>query len=759
MTWLEQATRWYGVLLALTVGWAPLVQLLCDGLPDRGASVVRPLALLGVVYPLWLLSSLDLLPYSSAGLWITLVVGAIVGWTWAIRDRRLSRSWLTSMLVAEIIAAASFAAYVWLRGYTPEILNTEKPMDSAFLAASTRADAMPPEDPWFAGEPINYYYLGYVLHGAVTRLAGVPSSVGFNLALATTFSMTVTAAAGLGFNAVRPWFSRRRAVVAGTLAAVLLALVGNLYAAKRFVEDPATTYETSWWQGIGWNASRVVYDRLSADQPREETINEFPYFSFLLGDLHPHLIALPYTQVALMLALNLLLQPARATTAPHRRWTTVAVTGAVVGSLYAINSWDYPTYLAVAIAALWVARRGAARRAWWIDLAVLTGASIVAWLPFFVTFAPLTGGRAAGLAADLDDLPIVGRLLALVGTVTWDHTSVGEFLTVFGVPYAIGLLFLGSRLLHPRVWNTLPRPSAAVAGALVVGCAVAILLPAPLLVVCGLPLLAAVILVARDPMPNPRTLATALIAAGLALVLLTEFFYVRDVFNSRFNTLFKVYYQAWTLFALATALACVALWREAWPRRIARPALWIVVGVALLAGAVYPAVATYRWTAEFGDWKGLDGAAYLGELDRGELEAIRWLRANATSDDVILEAASARCAYTGLSRVSSLTGVPTIIGWDNHERQWRSGQPDLLAEIAPRLEAVRTGYEEPSSEVLERYGVTLIIVGRLERERTGACSFHDPYPSTNNPSFPGDGWELAFASGDVNIFRRQESDA
>ena len=88
-------------------------------------------------------------------------------------------------------------------------------MDSAFLASSARTEAIPPPDPWFAGEPINYYYLGYLIYGSLTRLAGVPATTGFNLALATTFSLVVTAAVGLGYDAARfGWrrLSRRSAV-------------------------------------------------------------------------------------------------------------------------------------------------------------------------------------------------------------------------------------------------------------------------------------------------------------------------------------------------------------------------------------------------------------------------------------------------------------------------------------------------------------------------------------------------------------------
>ncbi len=766
MSWLEASARWYAVLLLLTWGWAPLVRLLLWRLPDGGASVVRPLALLGVVYPSWLVASLGLLPYSTAGLWVTLAVGAAVGWALVLRRGAVDRAWLRSLLVVEALSLVAFFGYVWLRGFTPELLGTEKPMDAAFLSSSARTTAMPPPDPWFAGEPINYYYLGYLLHGALTRLAGVVSTTGFNLALATTFSSALVAAAGVGFDAARPWFSRRRAAVVGALAAVLLVGIGNLYAAVRLLQTPRETFGAWWWDkeyGVGWRASRIVCDgaRVANDCPRPavETINEFPFFSFLLGDLHPHVMALPLTIVALALALNLLLRgigPAGGRNGDL--WATFIATGAVVGSLYALNSWDFPTYLLVVLAAAWIglAGREEGRRA--TAALVLVAASVVAWLPFVVRFVPPVGAGAPELPAVLRDLPVVPSLLTAVAIHPGERTSTGEFLTMFGIPYGLGLWLIGSGARRRRAegGNAASRFSAVAA---VIGLLVpAVLLSAPLLFVCGVPLVAAVAALGRDRSPAARTIATGLFALGFALVIAVELFYIRDAFGDRMNTLFKVYYQVWTLFAFAGALACVVIWREARPRRVARPALFAYVAIALAAGAAYPALASYRWTDEFAGWDGLDGLAYVDSTAPDELAALRWLQANARHDDVLAEAPG--CAYrppgdVPFNRAAAYTGAPTVIGWNNHQRQWRSGQPALIAAIGPREEDVAGIFAEPRGELLDRYGVTLLYVGRYERaDYDPGCDIADGYPAVKSPGYPGDGWEIAFAQGDVRIFRR-----
>src|SRR5215204_5522013 len=305
MSWVEAAARWYLVLAAVTWAFSPAVSWLCRPLPDRGVTLARPIAMLAAVYPAWLLASFHRVPYSGSAVTAVVIVAALLGWTLILRRRQADRAWLLSLVLVEVASLLLFAAYVWLRGYTPQILGTEKPMDVAFLASSTRGVTIPPPDPWFAGEPINYYYLGYLVHGTVGRLSGIAPEIGFNLALATIFSTTAVAAYGVASNAVRPWLGQRLAASGGLFAMFAVAISGNLYAPSRVIQDPFGTISPRWWDsvtGLGWRSSRIVCDGARVDNrcpfPATETINEFPFFSFLLGDLHPHLMALPFTVVA-----------------------------------------------------------------------------------------------------------------------------------------------------------------------------------------------------------------------------------------------------------------------------------------------------------------------------------------------------------------------------------------------------------------------------------------------------------------------------
>ena len=195
---------------------------------------------------------------------------------------------------------------------------------------------------------------------------------------------------------------------------------------------------------------------------------------------------------------------------------------------------------------------------------------------------------------------------------------------------------------------------------------------------------------------------------------------------------------------------------------MSRTGLVALTVVAVAAGLVYPILASVhwtRWSPRFAAWNGLDGIAYLAEIDPAELAAIRWLQANAQPGDVVLEAAG--CSYRPngdipLSRVSAYTGIPTVVGWGHtHETQWRAGQPDQMAEIGQREQDVARLFAEPRGDLLDRYGVTLLFVGRYEEgDWQSECAAAGPYPGLDEPGFPGPGWESVFAEGDVRIYRR-----
>jgi YYY domain-containing protein len=783
MSWFDEIARWYLVTLAAGLAVAPLCAWLFRRIPGHGAFFARPVGLLAVVWPVWFLAGISPFPYRDLTLVLAWIAVAAASWSVAWRYRFLSSEWLRPWLAAEATFLIAFLAFLWFKGYVPKIAGTEKPMDAAFLSATMRATDMPPADPWMAGETINYYYLGYLINGTIARIADLPSWIAFNLALASVFAMSVAAAAGLAWGLVRSNFGPRVAVAAGAFAAFLIMIAGNMRGPIELLRDRDYTWNTFWYQNIGWRSSRVIVD--NGQSLDGETIQEFPSFSFVLGDLHPHVHALPFTIVILALAVSLF-RRVHADWDPFawRNWGEFVATGLILGALYPLNSWDFPTYgVAIAVA---LAFSTGLNWDWVQQIVVLGVVAVVAWSPFWVSFVPFSGPGNQ----DLTSIPGLRFIQKNLAGYSGERTSAGEYLTVWGLLWAIAMVFLIVETI--ATWPERSEPAAdappqppymrgAIVAAVLIFVLIAMAIPAPVLVLAGIPiaLAARLIWLRMDGARDLTMLVCVLYAAGWGITVLTEFFYIRDVFNSRFNTLFKIYYQVWTLLGIAAAIAIALLWQRAAASAPRRSALTAALAVGFAAGLVYPVVSIKTWFDYLNpsrDWAGLDGLAPHGTeafiLDpanpvgntgksRDDVSAIRWLNEHARPGDVILEAAG--CGYTingelPTSRFSAFTGVPTVIGWNGHEGQWRGGQPDLLAQIDPRAGDVSSMFGDPdpvANPLFDQYGITLLVVGDLEKYGVNDedCTRAGPYESITVPGYPGEGWTLVY-DGQTKIYRR-----
>ena len=335
---MGETLSWWLVVEAMGIVVFPLVYLFFPRLPDRGYAFAKAFGVLIIGYLFWVLGTAWVLPNSAGGIiWTMIIIGVPSGFiAWRRKDelvRYFDEKW-TLILTIEALFFLAFIFAAFLRSYVPEIAGTEKPMDFAFLNAATRVEHFPPNDPWLSGHSISYYYGGYFLVAMVGKLAAVDTSIGYNLGLAMTAALAVVGAFGLVYNLValhrtsaNPAKGEKAAsvlgwpVVFGLAAAILLVVMANLEGLLEFlaahgvgsegfwkwvdikglspsVGPTDTWYPTQhWWW---WRAARIV----SPSAP--ETITEFPFFSFLLGDLHPHVMALPFGVLGIAAGLRLL---------------------------------------------------------------------------------------------------------------------------------------------------------------------------------------------------------------------------------------------------------------------------------------------------------------------------------------------------------------------------------------------------------------------------------------------------------------------
>src|SRR4051795_8545243 len=630
---MTAALRFFVLIEVLGLAATPLAAVALARLPGGGLAFAKPLGLLLVTWTVWVLGSIGVA--QSTVLWIVVVAllagaGALV--LWRLRPAIPRGGFLWS----EGLALGAFALMALLVAYSPDVWQTEKPMDMAFINAAGDARHFPPEDPWMAGEDLNYYYLGHLMASGVIRLSAVAPDVGYNLAIAMFFALSVVAAFGLAY-------AIGGRVVIGLWGVVLCLLAGTIGSGLDLLHHAGPLREYDWFA-----ASRVI----------PGTINEFPAFSFTLADLHGHVMALPFSLLALAFGLQVAMRGPAPPPARFPAALELVCAAIAVGTLYAINAWSFPVIAGlVALCAVVRVRatpsvRERARTLAW--MAVMLLLAVLAVLPFLLTYDAAADGLAsvpkrAGFASWVkDNGAIYGLLAYLVFTA-----------------YVVALI----RSRHP--WRT---AGWMLAVALFAG---SLLAPADLTAVALLAALCSIAayLAFLARAPSAERFTWVLIGGGLLCLLIPELVYVRDSFDGsslyRMNTVFKLGYNAWLLLAIAGAPAIV--WSWSWMRRRARVAqlAWGIPLLALLAlAAVYPVAGAYARKGGFEHSPHLDGLRWLAESAPGDPGAIEWLRDHAPHDSVVLEAVGDDYSGFGHARISSFTGLPTVMGWPGHELQW-----------------------------------------------------------------------------------------
>ena len=802
---LHAVTWWLGAeVLALAA--VPYAFLLFHRLPDRGYSLSKALGFLVFGYLIWLIGSFGLLPNSRGLAVFVLFLLVTASLFVASRHKEQLAAFLKGnlryVLFVEALFVVSYTTWVVVRAYSPQIQGTEKPMDFAFMNSILQSESFPPHDPWLSGLSISYYYFGYLIAGSMTALTNVPSAIAYNLAVALLFSLTVLGAYGISYNLAESasWGMRRIiripapyvigltgvlfTIGLGNLEGILEMLRAHGFGSGAFwswvgidgLKEPynsAHWYPTdNWWW---WRATRVI-GTIVDGRNVDYTITEFPFFSFLLGDLHPHVMTLPSVFLALALSLNLLLsgETPGFSVFKKRPFHLLGI-ALCLGGLGFMNSWDYPTYVSLFLGAgvLCLLRtEGRLSVKGLMDLAIWASGIVALSLLLYTPFYWNTGlGLLAVLSPGGEDgnafpgLPVAlwrgptsrpfhllliwGPFFFLTGSYILCRTAERHRTTAIaaGVVFASLLVLLGV-----IEWGLFSNPERGKALVLAVVQRGWLLLP-----LCAIG--AGVLSRAKEragaesasdgPQWAPAAFVGILIAFALLLLLTCEAVFLRDVFDNRMNTVFKLYYQAWALLAVASTFALYYIsW--AWSRSAARWVLgrisWSAAAGLLLAGmAVYPVASIVDRTDGGRNPPTLNGLDFISRGDPHEAEALGWLMRNVRGDAVVLEATGGE--YSEFGRVSSRTGLPTVIGWYGHEVQWR-GSDREFKDRPKDVDAVYSTLDKGQiAPILAKYGVLYIYVGALERRK---------YPKEALDAFP-QYMDVAFKNDGVIVYRVMSS--
>ncbi|HYE82824.1 MAG TPA: DUF2298 domain-containing protein [Clostridia bacterium] len=659
--------KWWLYILLIGILFLPVTQKVFRGFFDRGYGFSKVIGILVLAYGSWLLSTYSIiLPLA----FIPVVLLACKGSDTlvVIKENRYI------ILFEELLFLAMLLLWCYVRGLQPDIYGLEKYMDFGFVNAILRADSMPPIDIWFAGKGINYYYFGHYICAYLTRLTGIEPAVAYNLMIAALFSLSFLLTFSITANLLHllKRFSMKKMVIAGLIAASLLAFGGNLHS---FIYGYGVGVESEYFYP---DSTRYIGYNPSTD---DKTIHEFPSYSFIVSDLHGHISDIPTVLTFMALIISCF---AAGEGTGRLGYGKLVLLGLLLSCIYMTNTWDYPIYITVlSIIMLYrhihsyimvgTKSENPVVKTLVIVLSI-TGLSQLFALPYSLRFE----GIAAGVGLVHYRTPLY-QLAILWGYQLFYVLCFFVFLIITTV----------SRMKLRSKEDIKIKQRAGWLGRLVKNTTVS------------------------------DILCFILCCCGLGLLLIPEVLFVSDIYYNgyhRANTMFKLTYQAFILFCIAAGYIIVRIPSAMHRKSAGTLAAAMLLIVYLLPMSYFPlAVKGYYNTLKPSQYKGLDGLQFIKAKYPEDYSVIEWLNINVQGQPTILEANGD--SYSNYCRISMATGLPTVQGWYVHEWLWRNDK----IEPGNRGREVQTVYEsqdkDATRDIIRKYDIRYIIIGDLERDK------------------------------------------
>jgi uncharacterized membrane protein len=677
MEWLIISFNWYLILLILGIIFFPITKKVLSKLTvDDGYPFAKTFAIVFLSYTIYLLSSLKILPFERISLFFLLIFFSFFNFFFAKKIFRLfssinqiKTSKLTVIFFEELLFLFSFIFLVFIRGQEPSIRGLEKFMDFGFINSILRTRFFPPLDMWYSadninpnGYPINYYYFGHLTGALLIKLTGIQNFIGYNLILATIFAQGITLVFSIVINLIyllNKKISLIKLIFFGILGSYIVNLGGNLHTIYLFTKGYPNENPIPFWQILSWfNPKAYWYPNATRFIPF--TIHEFPSYSYVVADLHGHVFDIPFVLVTLTLIFIFFI------TRLEKRGNKIFIIkdslinliliGMMIAVNYMTNAFDGPIYLLLFAYILFFLYQLSLPFFYFLSITILS--FILFSLPFSSFFRPFVSGIGVNCSPQfLVNLQKIGPFL-----FEKDHCQVSAFWMLFvlwGFFWINFLLFLivkkKDAILHDFIF--------------------------------------------------------ILFSFGTILVLIPEFFYIKDIYPAHFraNTMFKLGYQAFIVMGIASTITFYLL-------KKLKKTLSVIIFSSLFAFIfIYPFFAFPSYYGNLDKTPNLDGSTWLKNFYPEDKEIIEWLNKNVKDQPVILEAQGD--SYTDYERISAYTGLPTVAGWWVHEWLWR-GSADFVGKRIPDIVNIYQSKDiKLTRDLIKKYHIKYVIISQLERQK------------------------------------------
>ena len=656
-------TFWTWYLLAAVLGCVGMAVTgrLFRSFEDKGWMFSKVVSITITGFLTWFLVSVKILKFTTAAcVGIALVYGIICILAYEKQRRNgyecLPIDRLNLVYIEEILFFAAFLLWTYLAGFHPAAHGTEKFMDYGFMEAMMRSKTLPATDLWYSQGKINYYYGGQYFAVFLTKLSGTQVELTYNLmrtfvagfAFVLPFSLVRQMTTDLQGRKVTGW-KKQLPTFAGFLAGLAVSIAGNMHYVVYAQIFPFIQKLKGEEVSGYWFPDATRYIGFNPDVP-DKTIHEFPCYSFVLGDLHAHVVNIMF--VLLLLGLLYAWTKKVRNTTPsveklgrRKFWMRqllmpqILAAAMLLGMFHWTNYWDFVIYYVVTGGTVLfmniICLKGDIRRILAVTIVQaieIFAIATVIILPFTLQFTTMVQGVR----------------------LAQNHSLPHQLLILWGLPTILTLVFVISLIiekLKKLEHKSLYRLMKAVR--------------------------------------TPDLFAVIMGLCAIGLVAIPELVYVRDIYenrNARANTMFKLTYQAYIMFGMTMAYVIFRLLFINCKKIL--KVVGVIGFVLLLWTCGYFGRSVDSWFGQVLDpsqYKGLNATAFLETDFVEDAGAIRWLKENIQDSPVVLEANGD--SYSNYERVSAMTGLPTVMGWYVHEWLWRNDACRSRTRNPPRSRA------------------------------------------------------------------------
>lgn len=734
---------WLFLIETIGIITLPITIFFFRNLKDRGYSVSKLLGLILLAFFAYVLGQTGIKPILISFVSLSAILMSSGVFLFRPESSEIilktirSKEFKKVVIITELIFLLSFFAILFVRSFRPDIDSGEARMDFSYVNSLTRRYKFPLVYPWFYGAKLEqvYYYFGHFLVAVLTNISGIPSSITYNLSFCLFPTLLIVSAFGMGYNLTKK-------TSFGFFFSFLIIFLANIFAVMHILNVlfPNLSFYTIDYKPPIHGS---FFDRLIAGGDSDvywwsvriipSTITETPWFQFLWGDLHAHFVSYPFIVLFLMMILTIFNSGKSGFLifgdTKFEAIAKIFILSVSLGFFFPQFVWNYPVLVvAYALAVLMQnfttmeKMRLKSMMSTFLSILVIIGLSLVLYFPIFfkiisfnVDKNPVSFERMKTTTYHLIILLLPFFVLSFYFLIEKlrkisiiRKNNINRFLFKLSILLYFFLIF--SHILNffsrPNEFNTEVKLSSLM-DFVTNFQTLSFLLPVILSCI-------AIVIFTRKNLTEEKKFVILLIFMVSALPILWDTITV----YGRYVFIFKMFTSLW-IFA---CIVCGYVFFEfvtKFNKKSVFSIFFLIFIVLLLILSSFPyfILSLYKQTGGFKrsygrqDWT-IDGASYLELTHNTDFNAINWINSNIEGTPVILETPGPE--YTYYARISTFTGLPTVVGWRGHSEQVTHN--DTYSLFLDVNTAYNTTDDHEALEILKKYDVRYIYIGELEKQ-------------------------------------------